>query len=53
MDTPDYLAFAAGLDQFREGIRSVLAGLKAEGFTEEQAHDIVAGMFRMMGKSDD
>lgn len=39
-----------GIAQMRESMKAVIAGLMADGFSEEQARDIVAGFWRMAGK---
>lgn len=52
----DYAAMAEGLDELREALRSMKAGIMAEGFSEEQACDIIAGIWRSFhrkGESDD
>lgn len=40
----DYTELAAGVDQMRETLRSMVAGVMSEGFTEVQARDIVTGI---------
>lgn len=41
----DYEEFAAGLDEFREAMRMMVAGLTADGFTDEQARVLVVAAF--------
>jgi uncharacterized membrane protein YebE (DUF533 family) len=45
----DYEQIAITVDEFRETLRVMVAAAKAEGFTEEQARDIVAGLWRSVG----
>lgn len=45
----DYLKMAEGVEDLRETLRVMVAAAKAEGFTEEQARDIVAGLWRSVG----
>jgi len=49
----DYTKLAEGLDELREVVRSMVAGMMAEGFTEEQARGIVAGFFVLAAKAKD
>lgn len=37
----DYEALATGLDQYRECLRAMVAGLMADGFTDRQARALV------------
>lgn len=46
----DYEALATGVDEMREVIRAMVAGLVADGFDDPQARDIVAGLWRTLGK---
>lgn len=41
-----YAAMAIAVDHTRETTRALVASLVHDGFTDEQARDIVAGMFR-------
>jgi hypothetical protein len=47
----DFEALAAGVEQMREAVRAMVAGLVADGFTDEQARDIVAGIWRSTGRN--
>lgn len=38
---PDFKALVDGLDQYREVLRAMVAGLVADGFTDEQARRLV------------
>lgn len=40
-----YLELAAGVDEVREVARALVAGFKADGFTDREAHAITAGIF--------
>lgn len=42
----DYETLANAMDEMREVLRSMVAGLVADGFTDREAHAIVA---KMMG----
>jgi uncharacterized membrane protein YebE (DUF533 family) len=46
----DFAELAANMEEFREVLRAMVAGLVAEGFEDEQARTIVTGLFRVMGK---
>jgi hypothetical protein len=46
----DFEALAAGVAEMREAVRAMVAGLMTDGFSEEQARDIVAGIWRSTGK---
>jgi hypothetical protein len=41
----DYKELAVGLDNLRETLRAMVAGVMQEGFSEEQAREIVTGVF--------
>lgn len=41
----DYGELANGIDDVRETLREMVAGLVADGFTDEQARTIIAGVF--------
>jgi uncharacterized membrane protein YebE (DUF533 family) len=45
----NYQALAEGIDEMREMVRAMIAGLVADGFSDEQARAIVAGFFAVMG----
>ena len=47
----DFSDVAHGVEEMRETFRAMVAGLIADGFTDEQARDIIAGIWRQMGKS--
>jgi len=49
----DYAALATGVDQLREALRAMVAGIVADGFTDREARVIVAGMFATMKPGDD
>jgi hypothetical protein len=51
----DYEQIAQGVDELRETLRVMVAAVMAEGFTDEQARDIVTGLWRSLGmkKSED
>jgi hypothetical protein len=38
-------ALAAGVDEMRESLRAMVAGVQADGFTEREARVIVVGYF--------
>lgn len=42
----DYAGIAEGLDELRECLRIMSAGIVSEGFTDEQAREIVTSIFR-------
>lgn len=48
----DFTEFATAIDDVREAMRAMVAGLMSDGFTEEQAREMVAGMWRMAGRKD-
>jgi len=48
----DYEELAANVEQMREVLRAMVAGLTADGFTDEQARAIVASVIER-GKDDD
>ena len=41
MDAKDYQELADNLDQMREILRAMVAGLIADGFSDQQAREIV------------
>lgn len=41
-----YEQFAQVMDEIRELLRAMVAGLVADGFTDEQAREIVTAMWR-------
>lgn len=41
----DYIELAENMDSMREVLRVVIAGLVADGFTDEQARRIIVGSF--------
>lgn len=41
----DYSALAKGVEQMRECVNSLVAGLKSDGFTDREARIIVASLF--------
>lgn len=45
-----YEALAEGIDEVKELARVMVRGLMSEGFTEEQARDITAGIWRTAGR---
>lgn len=49
----DYEALARSVEQTREVLASLVAGLVVDGFTDEQARSIIAGMFATMAKGSD
>lgn len=49
----NYEELAQGIEQMREMIRAMVAGLVADGFTDEQARAIIAGMFAMTPPKED
>lgn len=49
----DFNEFAAHLDVVREVLRAQVAGLVQDGFSEEQARAITAGMFNPHPKHED
>jgi len=42
----DFEAVADGVQQMRETVNAMVVALVADGFTDEQARDIVAGLWR-------
>lgn len=48
----NYEEIAKQVENFRETQRALVAGLLADGFTDEQARDIVAGLWRVTGRGD-
>jgi hypothetical protein len=44
MDAKDYQELADNLDQMREILRAMVAGLIADGFTEQQARELVVSV---------
>jgi len=48
----DLLNLAAAVDGMREVISALCAGLKADGFNDEQARIIVTGVFATIGKGE-
>ena len=49
----DFSQVAEAVEESREVIRALVAGLIADGFDDAQARDIVAGMFRNMVRDTD
>lgn len=49
----DVTALAEAVDQIRETIRAVVAGLMSDGFSEEQARAITTGIMARMGQRSD
>jgi uncharacterized membrane protein YebE (DUF533 family) len=49
----DYRALAEGIDEMRESLRAMVSGLTADGFTEEQAREIVTAVLRQSGKGEE
>lgn len=43
-----YEDFAKALDEIRENLRAMVAGLMADGFTEEQARELVVCFWKNM-----
>lgn len=39
-EEPDYVGLALATDSIRESLRIIVASVKAEGFNDEQAHEI-------------
>lgn len=48
----DYRKLAEAIDEMREVCRAAVAGLVADGFTDEQAHEIVTHLLTMKGNTD-
>lgn len=46
----DYEVLAEGLDQYREVLRAMVAGLVADGFTYEQARRLVTHLMTQQGE---
>lgn len=46
----DYGALMDGVLEMREAVNALVVGLMRDGFSEEQARDIVVGLFRMSGR---
>lgn len=46
----DVDALATAVDQIRETLRAIVAGLMDDGFSEEQARTITTGIVARMGK---
>lgn len=49
----DYSALMDGVLEMREAVNALVVGLVGDGFSEEQAREIVAGFFRMSGRKDE
>lgn len=49
----DYEELAKSVDNVRESLRALVAGLMEDGFTDEQARSLVVSMFQMFAKADD
>lgn len=49
----NYESLAQSVEQVREVMKAMVAGLVADGFSDEQARDIIAGLWRSAGKPDD
>jgi uncharacterized membrane protein YebE (DUF533 family) len=48
----DFETLAQGVEDVREVINSFVAALTADGFTDDQARDIITGMWRSFGRGD-
>jgi hypothetical protein len=48
----DYKTLADGIEKLRETLRAMVAGIMAEGFTEEQARDITVAVLTNKGESE-
>lgn len=49
----DYEKVAKGAEQMREVIHAMVAALVADGFSDEQAREIIAGLWRVAGRGED
>jgi hypothetical protein len=49
----DFHEVAQGVDEFREVVRALVAGLIADGFTEREARALVAGFWASRIKDDE
>lgn len=49
----DYYQLMEGIIEIRESVQALTLGLMKDGFSEDQARDIVAGFFRATGRGDD
>lgn len=48
----NYEELATAVDEMREALRVMVAGLMADGFTDEQAREIVVSIMRMSQPDD-
>jgi uncharacterized membrane protein YebE (DUF533 family) len=48
----DYEKLAQALEEVRETLRAMVAGLVADGFTDEQARSIIVSMYAQLAKPD-
>jgi len=46
----DYEELAANVEQMREIFRAMVAGLTADGFTDEQARDLIVSIMTKQSK---
>lgn len=49
----DFDLLAQGVEDLRESLRAMVAGLVADGFTDREAREILVGIWRMQGKEED
>lgn len=49
----DYETLAQAIDATRETVRALVVGLMADGFSDSEARDIVAGLFRNLRRTDE
>lgn len=49
----DYQELAVGIDEMREAIRAMVAGLVEDGFTDEQARIVVVAGLSFTQEEDD
>lgn len=51
-DGIDFEQLATGVEEMREATRAMVAGLVEDGFSDEQAREIVTGLWRSAGRGD-
>lgn len=47
------LALMESVEEFKQAVDALVKGLVADGFSDEQARDIVSGFWRTVGKEDE
>jgi len=49
----NYVELAESIDNLRETLRAMVAAVMADGFTEEQAREIVTGVFAIARREEE